>query len=121
MWLRWLVCIALALAAITLTQVWPANSGTELDYDFSDRKPIPRPPEIVGWVLVRVCSVTGKLDHRFSEYAYVKPNFIVAIGNPPTSPDPCVALHGATGRRIFVEGTMEGMARYVVDAGGDGL
>ena len=119
--LRWLVCIALALAAIALTQVWPAGGADEPNYDFKDRKPVPRPPEIVGWVLARVCSVTGKLDHRFTEYVYIKPSFIIAIGNPPTSPDPCVALHGATGKRIFVEGTMEGMARYIFDAAMDDI
>ena len=118
MW-RWLACVALALAAIALAQVWPADGASELDYDFSDRKPIPRPVEVIGWVLVRVCSVTGKLDHRFSEWAYIRPNFIVAIGNPPTSPDPCVALHGMTGRRIFVEGGMEAMARYIMEEADD--
>lgn len=112
--LRWLFCIALALAAIALAQVWPANSA-DPSFDFSDRKPIKRPNEIQGWALMRVCSVTGSLDHRFTEYFYIRPNFIIAVGNPPTSPDPCVALHGQSGRRIFVEGSLEGIARYVME------
>jgi len=114
-WIRLLLCFGLAFASLVLTQVWPVESANEPDFDFSDRKPIPKPPEVQGWVLVRVCSVTGKLDHRFTEWAYIKPEFVIAIGNPPTSPDPCVALHGLTGRRIFVNGTMEGLARYVMD------
>jgi hypothetical protein len=66
-------------------------------------------------MLLRVCSITGKLDNRFSEWAYVRPSFIVALGNPPTSPDECVAIHGANGKRIFVNGTMEGLAVYMME------
>ena len=117
---RLLFCFLLALGAIWFATTWEARGADDrINYDFSKRKPIARPAEILGWALVRVCSVTGKLDQRFSEYAYIRPSYIVAIGNPPTSPDPCVALHSVVGRRIFVEGTMEGMARYLADISED--
>jgi hypothetical protein len=119
--MRLIFCIALAIAGIIIATTFEEASGADEppNYDFSTRKSGPRPSEILGWALVRVCSVTGKLDHRFSEYAYIRPSYIVAIGNPPTSPDPCVALHSSVGRRIFVEGTMEGMARYLADLAED--
>jgi hypothetical protein len=117
MWMRLVFCVALAIAAIIIATTFEGASGADKapNYDFSDRKSIPRPPEIHGWILARVCSVTGKLDHRFSEYVYIKPTFIIAVGNPPTSPDPCVALHGLNGKRLFVEGTLSGVAQMIVD------
>jgi hypothetical protein len=112
---RLLFCILLALAGIGASQIWGAEDLSDMDLSFSDRKPTPRPAEVHGWVLLRVCSITGKLDHRYTEWAYVKPGFIVGIGNPPTSPDPCVAIHGSNGKRLFVEGSLEGIAQLVTE------
>ena len=115
--MKYLFCLVLALAAIWATQIFGQGTDENEKYytDFSNRKPTPKPREIQGLMLLRVCSITGKLDNRFSEWAYVRPSFIVALGNPPTSPDECVAIHGANGKRIFVNGTMEGLAVYMME------
>jgi hypothetical protein len=115
--MRYVFCLVLALAAIWATQIFGQTTSDDAKYyqDFSNRKPTPRPREIQGLLMLRVCSITGRLDNRFSEWAYIRPSFIVAIGNPPTSPDECVAIHGANGKRIFVNGSLEGVAIYMRD------
>jgi hypothetical protein len=123
----WVAAGLLALAAVAATQIVvvdaqdrpsilakpsPRHFRSEV---IMERAEEPKPPPIDGWIIVEVCSITGKLDHPFSEWAYVRPEIIVVISNPTSTPVNCVAIHSASGRRIYVQGTLAGIAALVTE------
>ena len=119
MW-RWLVCFALAILAIAISQLHAQSLEEDDERDRirardRERRPEAKPPPIDGWIIIEICSVTGKLDHPFSEWAYVRPEAIIGISNPVSTPEDCVAITSASNRRIYIKGTLEGIAALVTE------
>jgi hypothetical protein len=102
-WYAWLVLVAAAVGPAIIVG-WAA-------YSFgAETKP---PAPVKGWLLLRVCTLSGKTLKDYPEWIFVNPNAIIGVGNPPTSPKECVAVTLNNTSRMYVYGTDTGIAEAI--------